>query len=79
MEYKSTFTRKNVNSHVGLKVKAMSNSHSQDSQIDKLTLPPIEKRNAHYRVSGSSFWRGFFWGFFLPYMENMILKFVAVM
>ena len=45
-------------------MKAMSNSHSQDSQTDKQTLQPIEKRNAHYRVAQNSFWRGFFLGFF---------------
>ena len=64
MKYKSTFSRNNVNSYVELKMKAMANSHNQDRLIDKQTLPPIEKRNAHYRVSGSSFWRGFFLGFF---------------
>lgn len=64
MKYKLTFTRNNVNVNVGLKMKAMSNSHSQDSQIDKESLPPIEKRTAHFRVSDNSFWRGFFLGFF---------------
>ena len=42
----------------------MSNSHTQDRQIDKQILPPIEKRNAHYRVSDNRFWRGFFLGYF---------------